>query len=215
MFVSKFVASLHPDKKTFFNHFSLMVDNLNEISCLLNKAMDTLHSEKRQILLQEIAAHKNKSALASHEMVKILHQNFITPLDRLDILSLSKNLNYIADSAASVACRIIIFDIQQIPPIIFEYSVLFQKAIHQLSIAICNLNDLSNHHLITEACFIINTYQAKASDFLELALQKLYIEVADPIEIIKIKIIYEIFQQSIDYCKATTTVIASLVIKSV
>lgn len=103
MFVSKFVASLHPNKKAFFNHFSYMVDNLNEISNLLNKAMDTLHIEKRQALLDEITVHKNKSELASREMVKILHQNFITPLDRLDILALSKNLNYVADSAASVA----------------------------------------------------------------------------------------------------------------
>ena len=144
-----------------------------------------------------------------------LHKNFITPFDRLDIHEFSKTLKYVSDSTCAVANRVILLNVQVSKTAIDEFVELLGKAINELSKAITELKQKNTFYRITESCYLINQYESKAADLLESALVDLYQDQENPIEIIKIKIIYNLLMQVLDYCQDATCVLESIIVKSV
>ena len=109
----------------------------------------------------------------------------------------------------------ILLNVQVSKTAIDEFVELLGKAINELSKAITELKQKNTFYRITESCYLINQYESKAADLLESALVDLYQDQENPIEIIKIKIIYNLLMQVLDYCQDATCVLESIIVKSV
>ncbi|MFM1828646.1 MAG: hypothetical protein RL624_887 [Bacteroidota bacterium] len=215
MSVAKILSKFQPNKKIFFTLFDEMAVNLKEVNLLLKQVLSSNDSVDRMTLLPVLNSLKEKNDVLAQQVVLALHDNFITPFDRLDIHEFSKTLCYISDSTCAVANRIILMDVQVPGTAIDQFVDLLEKGIHELSKAISELKHTNAFYRITESCFLINQYESKASDLLEYALVALYEEQKNPIEVIKIKIIYDLLMQVLDYCQDATCVLESIIVKSV
>ncbi|MFN5942763.1 MAG: DUF47 domain-containing protein, partial [Bacteroidota bacterium] len=190
MSVAKILSKFQPNKKIFFTLFDAMAVNLKEVNLILKQVLSTNDKEERLVLLPTLNSLKEKNDVLAQQVVLALHDNFITPFDRLDIHEFSKTLSYISDSTCAVANRVIVMDVQVPGTAINQFVDLLEKGIHELSKAISELKHTNDFYRISESCFLINQYESKASDLLEYALMALYEEQKNPIEVIKIKIIY-------------------------
>jgi len=215
MSVAKILSKFQPNKKIFFTLFDAMAVNLKEVNLILKQVLSTNDKEERLVLLPTLNSLKEKNDVLAQQVVLALHDNFITPFDRLDIHEFSKTLSYISDSTCAVANRVILMDVQVPGTAIDQFVDLLEKGIHELSKAIGGLKNTNDFYRISESCFLINQYESKASDLLEYALMALYEEQKNPIEVIKIKIIYDLLMQVLDYCQDATCVLESIIVKSV
>ena len=215
MSVAKILSKFQPNKKIFFTLFDEMAVNLKEVNLLLKQVLSSNDSVDRMTLLPVLNSLKEKNDVLAQQVVLALHDNFITPFDRLDIHEFSKTLCYISDSTCAVANRVILMDVQVPGTAIDQFVDLLEKGIHELSKAIGGLKNSNDFYRISESCFLINQYESKASDLLEFALMTLYVEQKNPIEVIKIKIIYDLLMQVLDYCQDATCVLESIIVKSV
>jgi uncharacterized protein Yka (UPF0111/DUF47 family) len=114
-----------------------------------------------------------------------------------------------------VANRVILLEVQVSRTAIDQFVALLEQAIQELSKAIAQLKDANAFYRVTESCYLINQYESKAAELLEIALVALYKEQEHPIEVIKIKIIYDLLMQVLDYCQDATCVLESIIVKSV
>ena len=192
-----------------------MAVNIKEVNLLLKQVLSSNEKEERMVLLPTLNSLKEKNDLLAQQVIVALQDNFITPFDRLDIHEFSKTLSYISDSTCAVANRVILLEVQVSGTAIDQFVDLLEKGIHELSKAISELKHTNAFYRITESCFLINQYESKASDLLEYALMALYEEQKNPIEVIKIKIIYDLLMQVLDYCQDATCVLESIIVKSV
>ena len=215
MSVAKILSKFQPNKKIFFTLFDEMAVNLKEVNLLLKQVLSSNDSVHRMTLLPVLNSLQEKNDVLAQQVVLALHDNFITPFDRLDIHEFSKTLCYISDSTCAVDNRIILMNVQVPGTAIDQFVDLLEKGIHELSKAIGGLKNSNDFYRISESCFLINQYESKASDLLEFALMTLYVEQKNPIEVIKIKIIYDLLMQVLDYCQDATCVLESIIVKSV
>ena len=215
MTIANLISKFQPNKKIFFTLFDEMAVNLKEVNLLLKQVLSSNDSTYRRALLPTLTTLKEKNDLLAQQVVLALHENFITPFDRLDIHEFSKTLNYISDSTCAVANRVVLLEVQVSRTAIDQFVDLLEKGIHELSKAIGGLKNSNDFYRISESCFLINQYESKASDLLEYALMALYEEQKNPIEVIKIKIIYDLLMQVLDYCQDATCVLESIIVKSV
>ena len=215
MTIANIISKFQPDKKIFFSLFDEMAINLKAINAVLSVVLSTHEASERLALLPQLNVLKEKNDLLAQQVVMELHKNFITPFDRLDIHEFSKTLKYVSDSTCAVANRVILLNVQVSKTAIDEFVELLGKAINELSKAITELKQKNTFYRITESCYLINQYESKAADLLESALVDLYQDQANPIEIIKIKIIYNLLMQVLDYCQDATCVLESIIVKSV
>lgn len=215
MNIAKIISKFQPDKKIFFSLFDKMAINLKAINAVLSVVLSTHEASERLALLPQLNVLKEKNDLLAQQVVMELHKNYITPFDRLDIHEFSKTLKYVSDSTCAVANRVILLNVQVSKTAIDEFVELLGKAINELSEAITELKQKNTFYRITESCYLINQYESKAADLLESALVDLYQDQENPIEIIKIKIIYNLLMQVLDYCQDATCVLESIIVKSV
>jgi len=215
MSVAKILSKFQANKKIFFTLFDEMALNFKEVNLLLKQVLSSNDSVDRMTLLPVLNSLKEKNDVLAQQVVLALHDNFITPFDRLDIHEFSKTFCYISDSTCAVANRVILMDVQVPGTAIDQFVDLLEKGIHELSKAIGGLKNSNDFYRISESCFLINQYESKASDLLEFALMTLYVEQKNPIEVIKIKIIYDLLMQVLDYCQDATCVLESIIVKSV
>lgn len=215
MTIANIISKFQPDKKIFFSLFDEMAINLKAINAVLSVVLSTHEASERLALLPQLNVLKEKNDLLAQQVVMELHKNFITPFDRLDIHEFSKTLKYVSDSTCAVANRVILLNVQVSTTAIDEFVELLGKAINELSKAITELKQKNTFYRITESCYLINQYESKAADLLESALVDLYQDQENPIEIIKIKIIYNLLMQVLDYCQDATCVLESIIVKSV
>jgi uncharacterized protein Yka (UPF0111/DUF47 family) len=215
MSIAKILSKFQPNKKIFFTLFDEMAVNIKEVNLLLKQVLSSNEKEERMVLLPTLNSLKEKNDLLAQQVIVALQDNFITPFDRLDIHEFSKTLSYISDSTCAVANRVILLEVQVPGTAIDQFVDLLEKGIHELSKAISELKHTNAFYRITESCFLINQYENKASDLLEYALMALYEEQKNPIEVIKIKIIYDLLMQVLDYCQDATCVLESIIVKSV
>ena len=216
MSIATILNKFQPNKKIFFYLFDEMAINIKEVHTLLQQVVMTQEEQSRKVLLPTLTTLKEKNDWLAQQVVLALHDNFITPFDRLDIHEFSKTLNYISDSTCAVANRMILLEVQVSSTVINQFVDLLGNSIQELSKAIAQLKDANAFYRVTESCFLINQYENKAADLLEAALVALYEEEqARPIEVIKIKIIYDLLMQVLDYCQDATCVLESIIVKSV
>ena len=153
MSVAKILSKFQPNKKIFFTLFDEMAVNLKEVNLLLKQVLSSNDSVDRMTLLPVLNSLKEKNDVLAQQVVLALHDNFITPFDRLDIHEFSKTLSYISDSACAVANRVILMDVQVPGTAIDQFVDLLEKGIHELSKAIGGLKNSNDFYRISESCF--------------------------------------------------------------
>ena len=127
-----------------------------------------------------------------HDIFRRLNQTFITPLDPEDIHSLSSHLDDVIDAIEEAAHRMVIYDIEPIPPVVIEVSRNIVASSKSLQLAFEALN--SNHKII-DHCIEINRIEDVTDDIVRNAVRDLFANEKDPIRIMKLKEIYELLEQ--------------------
>ena len=69
---------------------------------------------------EQIGILERKADEVIHDVFRRLNQTFITPLDPEDIHSLSTHLDDVIDSIEEASHRMVIYDIDPIPPVVIE-----------------------------------------------------------------------------------------------
>ena len=103
---------LMPKEGRFFDlfngHAALIVDGAHE----LNLFMSDLGN--REAHAQNVSLIEKKADKITHETIHLLHQTFVTPLDRDEIHKLISNMDDILDLMEDVAECVVLYDVREV-----------------------------------------------------------------------------------------------------
>ena len=120
-----------------------------------------------------------------------LNQTFITPLDPEDLHSLSSHLDDVLDGIEDSAHRLVAYRLPQIPPTVVELSRIVRSCGETLRQAFVAL---SKDQPLTEHCIEINRLEEVADQLVRSAVSDLFQNEKDPIQLMKLKEIYEFLE---------------------
>ncbi|GGG02786.1 hypothetical protein GCM10010916_19850 [Paenibacillus abyssi] len=148
-----------------------------------------------------------------HTILTELNKTFITPIEREDIMGLTTSLDDVLDGIEACASRFEMYNINEAD----EYIVLFAENLvrcaHQIKKAIYLLSE-KKLLAIREPAIAINELENQADDLLRVCVKNLFANVKDPIELIKRKEIYEMLEQTTDYCEDVADMLESIVMRN-
>lgn len=147
-----------------------------------------------------------------HQIHEELNKTFITPIDREDITALVSSLDDILDFAEAVSERMILYEIKQPPKHMVEFAVTLRKAAENVNRAIMLIKDFKNAKKIRAYIKEIHTLENQGDDLLRAAMADLF-KKHDPIEIIKMKELYDNMETGIDKCEDAADVIGDILVK--
>ena len=151
--------------------------------------------------------------MQAHKILTALNASFITPFDREDIYSITKEMDDIVDSLEEVANRFIVFDVNHLKPECLTMATYIMQAIRELEVLFKHLSEVKKNGVVREQIIEVNRIENEGDLLYRKALTDLFREEVNPIELIKWKHLYEQMETSLDSCESVANIIEGVVMK--
>jgi uncharacterized protein len=149
-----------------------------------------------------------------YQTIQLLHQTFVTPIDRDEIHQLITRMDDILDLMEDVSQSVFLYDIHKIPDEAKRLAEICVACAEKVKAAVQLLDNMANAEQIMKICGEIDRYETDADQVLRSALAKLFRHEPDTREVIKLKEIYEHLETVTDKCEDVANIIEGIVIEN-
>lgn len=211
----KFVPSLLlPREDKFFTFFKDSSANMLAVSKLLVDLMQDYDDVPRKV--DEIKRLEEEGDHIIHDIFRNLHQTFVTPLDREDIVDLAKNLDDVVDTIEEIARTMIEYKIEQPTPQMRELAVLVQRTAEALNEGVSKLHFRgSKLRDILPHAIEVNRLENEADQLTSRAVGELFsADDIRTIDVLKWREIYTHLEAATDRCEDAANVLEGIVLKN-
>ena len=173
----------------------IMLTDLKNAEC--HKKIHTIETEADQLV---------------RDIFSELNRTFITPLDREDMQRVASKLDDTIDHIDGISARLHSYKITTAPPYAMDMAKELVNATKEVELMTSKLRNIKNPSSMIEHCRKTSEIEHKVDDLYSVAISKLF-ESNDPIEIIKLKDIYEKLESASDRCVDVADVVEDIVLK--
>jgi uncharacterized protein Yka (UPF0111/DUF47 family) len=152
--------------------------------------------------LKMIKEAEHEGDLHVHQCIKAIDIAFITPIDRTDIVEIIKAIECLTDSIDYIATHIHILQITEANEYLVRFVnsvVLSCKTLSELMSALKQYK--KNQKKISECIIEVNRIEEEGDRTYADSMMHLFQDEKDAIKIIKQKELYQLLEDSIDYCE--------------
>jgi hypothetical protein len=201
-----------PKSADFFVFFENMAQNIVDAARHLNEIM--VEPARVTELAEKIKALEHQADETVHAAMNQLDTVFITPFDREDIHELVSRLDDIIDHVDGAAKHMVLYEITCVPEGMKPLAALLEKAAMAVHTAVFKFKDLKRTRDTIAAVIEINRIEDEGDAAMRAGMARLFKNGLDPIEIIKMKDIYEDVENAIDRCEDVANVIEGVILKN-
>ena len=211
-------GKLLPREGNFFEMFNQHADRIVEaahaFSAMVANYADV---EKREAFNRDVDNAERAADRVTHEVNRMLHKTFITPIDREQIHSLINTMDDVADLIQDSAETMALYDVHHMTDEIQRLTDLSVRCCERVRYAVSLIADLSTAATAEAAlktCEEIDKLESDADRVMRSAMSKLFREEADVREVIKLKAIYELLETITDKCEDVANLIEGIVLEN-
>ena len=149
----------------------------------------------------------------TRETVSLLHQTFVTPLDRDDIHRLISRMDDVLDLIQDVTEALQLYDIQSLTPEAVQLAELLMECCSRMQLAVKQLATLEDSARILKLCNEIDSLESQADSVMRTAISKLFREESDVRQLIKLETVYQLLEAATDQCEDVANIIEGVVLE--
>jgi predicted phosphate transport protein (TIGR00153 family) len=198
----------HDDK--FFTLFLKQVEIISQAARVLIEGV-RIGNSRLAGAATEISVLEHRGDEVIHSIFKRLNQTFITPLDPEDIHNLSSALDNVLDGIEDTAHRLVSYGIDPVPRDMVELADIVNACAIAAKSA---FEALAKKGPILEHCIEINRLENAADLISRSAVADLFHKQKDPITLMKLKEIYDFFEDTIDRFEDVADVLQNVAVKN-
>ena len=198
------------DDKAIINVLEEQAENLLRATSTLVELMTKYDNVAEY--LSKITDMEHEGDEIAHKLFNIIDQTFVTPIDREDISKLASSMDEILDYTQGAADRLVLFKIKKPTLYMSEIAKVLLSASQEVYNAILQIRNLKRTRDLVGHCNNISKYEHQGDTIYRNAIAELF-ETNDPIEIIKLKEIYETLEGALDRCADVADVIEDIRLK--
>jgi predicted phosphate transport protein (TIGR00153 family) len=202
-----------PREGRFFDFFNAHVEQVALAAQQLVKLMSASTDEMPAIVstIDEIETRADK---ITHDTVALLHTTFITPFDRDAIHALINDLDDIVDSIQDVAEGISLYNIRRLTPDAVQMADLTLSCVERVRQIVGLISSMDHASDILRTCREIEQLESDVDRVMRSALSRVFRDEREPLQVIKMKAIYEGLEKISDHCEDVSKVIEGIVLEN-
>lgn len=163
--------------------------------------------------LEKILEIEHQADEVAHDIIAQLNKTFITPFDREDIHSLTKELDDVTDMITTIANRLIVYKLTGVNKNLVQFANVIEESARAVECVVKGMRSAKNLKTVTDACVEINRLENVGDTMRDNMLAELFETEKDPIAIIKWKEIYQDAETVLDICEDVAHVVGSILVK--
>jgi len=200
---------LIPHEPRFFELFAELSGYLTEGANLLRDILEDPRDLDMKV--EQVQAIEHKGDRATHAIITKLNQTFITPFDREDIHRLASSLDDVLDFTNTAATRLVMYRIIKPPAAAAELAGLIVLQSEELARGV---SVLEKNGAVMKHCEEVNRLEDEADHIGRKAIAQLFEYEKDPIQLIKLKELYELLEMATDKAEDAANVLETIFLKN-
>ena len=194
--------------------FELFVEQMSKVCKAGEDFLDLVHNyENVSEKVANMKVMETECDMQVHKIMKALNGSFVTPFDREDIYSITRETDEIIDSLEEVANRFTVYNIRAMRPEALIMADLIMKSINELYVLFEHLSEVKKPAVMMEHIIEVNRIENEGDIVFRKALAVLFNEEKDALEIIKWKHLFEQLEDGLDACENVANLIEGVVMK--
>ena len=199
------------------DYFELFIELVDFCVAAAENLSETLHNfdaNKLPETMKLLHAVEHNADVKKHEMIKKLTAEFITPIEREDIILLSQEIDDVTDSIEDVLLKIYMFNITEIREEALEFCKIITNCCKAIKMVMENFHNFKKSADLRTNLIEINRLEEEGDELYTNAVRRLYTTSKDPIEIIAWTETFRRFEQCCDNCEDIADVVESVIMKN-
>lgn len=198
----------------YFNTFVECAKDACRAAQLLKKVLENFEADKLEGQLEKLHEIEHSADMKKHDIMDRLAKEFIPPIEREDIVSLSQNIDNVTDKVEDILLRVYMNNVSSIG----EDALAMMDVVVQCCEAVRELleefADFRRSKNLKKLIIRINDLEEAEDKLFMTSMRKLYTNSEDPIHIIAWREIYIYLERCADACEHVADVVESVVMKN-
>jgi uncharacterized protein len=210
-------AKLLPREGNFFEMFNQHADKIVEAARAFSQLVAHYNDPHlREQFNRDVDNAERAADRVTHDVNRLIHKTFITPIDRDQIHELINTMDDVADLIQDSAETMALYDVRHMTDEITRLTDLSVKCCERVKEAVYmmgKLADPATAEAALKTCEEIDKLESDADRVMRAAMSKLFREEPDVREVIKLNAIYELLETITDKCEDVANVIEGILLE--
>jgi predicted phosphate transport protein (TIGR00153 family) len=210
-------GKLLPREGNFFELFNQHADKIVEAARAFSQLVANYSDPHlREQYNRDVDNAERAADRVTHEVNRLIHKTFITPIDRDQIHKLINTMDDVADLIQDSAETMALYDVKAVNEEIMRLTDLSARCCDRVKEAvgmIGKLTDAATAEAALKTCEEIDKLESDADRVMRSAMSKLFREEPDVREVLKLKAIYELLETVTDKCEDVANIIEGIILE--
>lgn len=149
------------------------------------------------VRIEEMHHIEHTADIAKHELMEKLMKEFITPIDREDILELSNALDDVTDSLEDVLLQLYMFGITSLREDSLTFAAIINDCCHALKKLMQEFENFRKSKVIKDMIIEINHLEENGDRLYTEAMHRLYTNTPDTLEVLSWTTIITVWRNAV------------------
>lgn len=200
------------------NYFDMLV-HMEEYACkaalFLRQALEHYDLEQANVSLAKLHEIEHGCDQVKHDIRSKLEHEFITPIEREDIMLLAQEIDTVTDFIEDVFIRIRMYDIAQIRPAAIKMAQLIEQCCVSLGRALADLHNFNNKSSKILAYIVeVNDLEEQGDKLYFDSVHDLFRTCNDSVQVFAWTRIFDRLEQCCDACEHVANAVEGVVLKN-
>lgn len=200
---------LTPRDTSFFDLLAASAGHLVTGAGLLSELLGADRAGRKAIA-KKLAETEHAADEATHEIMRRLNKTFVTPFDRDDIYGLASALDDCMDYMEEAGDLIVLYKLDELPARVSDQVQVLQRCAELTAEAMPHLRSMGD---LSEYWVEVNSLENQADKIHRKLLAQLFDEVADPIQLMKLKEVVETLELAADAFETVANMVETIALK--
>lgn len=204
-------------KKEKFNYYEYFVKNTDyalQAAIIFKNFIENFDYTKSPEIEQNIHALESKADESHHSVLNYLMRDFLPPIDREDIVTLTHKIDNLCDNIDEVSINLNVLNIHQLKPEIIDFSKLLLECCTTTKDILVYLRDKKRYSDIQEKIISINLLEEQGDVLYQTSVKSLFSNCKDSIEILIWTRMYDCLENCYDACEDIASFVDNILLKN-
>lgn len=198
----------------YFETFGELVDYSCKAANLLIQIMTNYDVKQIKLKMEEMHEIEHGADMARHKMMEKLLKEFITPIDREDIMAMADSIDTVTDSIEDVLMRMYMYNIVEVTDYAQKLSEIIEKSCYLLKRAFDEFPNFRKSKKLHELIVEINGLEEDGDALYTEAIRALYLSNKNNKDIVAWDNTYHYLEKCCDACEEVAEVIERIIMKN-
>lgn len=198
----------------YFEKFVTLSDYCCSASKLLHETLTDYNIDELQNKMKLMHEIEHAADLEGHEIMRKLSQEFITPIEREDIVSLVHEIDDITDCIEDVLLHMYMYNVETLRDEALEFCKIIVKSCEALKKTFEEFHNFHKSKEIHKGIVLINKLEEEGDNLYTEAVRRLHMMSKDPIEIMSWTEGFNCLEKCCDACEEAVNVVESIIMKN-